>query len=389
VVWLDHDSSSNRRAARPLLALADRVVPFPVPCPTQSAEVGDGIGEEAERMVSRLAEAAGRPGAGLAPRQPVTVLTCLRNEQGHIDPVVGGVVPQLGPDDEYLIVDDGSTDGTPAEIARWLAVDARLRTLRGPAVNAAAARNVGIGAARHPVVACIDAGCVPAEGWLDALRAPFSESSPPSLLVGVYHVSTRTPRERAFAAACFPDPAEARHPSMLVRVYGRFLGRAFNADRLDGRSMAVRRDAWRAAGGFREDVPSLEDAAFSRDVIESRGRTVLALDADVEWEQHPTLRATARMYAKYGVGDVRTGDRQLVARDLARAVAYLGGPVLALVGGKGGRLAASIGSAAYLSLPLIRAARSGDPRVIALVPLALAVKDLAKCGGCIHGLLAR
>ncbi len=116
---------------------------------------------------------------------------------------------------------------------------------------------------------------------------------------------------------------------------------------------------------------------------------MLALDADVEWEQHPTLRATARMYAKYGVGDVRTGDRQLVARDLARAVAYLGGPVLVLVGGKGGRLAAGIGSAAYLSLPLIRAARSGGPRVIALVPLVLAVKDLAKCGGCIRGLLAR
>jgi glycosyltransferase involved in cell wall biosynthesis len=393
-VWMDHDVARDGLSARVLAAIADLVI-------TSSAARADGIGSNvvvippagpgdvhrtADRVVAALAEAAGRPGAGLVPDQPVTVLTCVRNEQGHIDPVIGGVLPQLRPGDEYLVVDDGSTDATPDEIARWCAVDPRLRTIRGPGVNAAAARNRGIGAARHPVVACIDAGCAPAEGWLDAVRAPFAESSPPALVVGVYHVSARTPRECAFAAACFPDPGEARHPSLLVRAYGGLLGRAFSPDRLDGRSMAVRTDVWRAVGGFREDLVSLEDAAFSFDIIARGGRTVLATDADVRWDQHPTLRATARMYAKYGWGDASTGDRQLVVRDLARVLAYAGAPVLALLGGRPGRLAVAAGSAAYLSLPVVRAARSGGPGVVVRVPFVLAVKDLAKGAGCLVGL---
>ena len=396
-VWMEHQCSLETSSARFLAAIADRVIATAWTTP-------DGIGSKvvvvppagpgdlhrtADRVAAALAEAAARPGAGLTLDQPVTVLTCVRNEQGHIDAVIGGILPQLRADDEYLIVDDGSTDATPDEIARWCAADTRLRTMQGPAVNAAAARNRGIAAARHPVVACIDAGCTPAEGWLDAVRAPFAENSPPDLVVGVYHVSTRTPRERAFAAACFPDPEEARHPSLLVRVYGRLLGRAFSPDRLDGRSMAVRTDAWRDVGGFREGLASLEDAAFSFDIIESGGKTVLALDADVRWDQHPTLRATARMYAKYGWGDASTGDPQLVARDLARVVAYVGVPALVTLGGLPGRLAVAAGSVAYLSLPLVRAVRSGGMGVVVQVPFVLAVKDLAKGAGCLVGLLSR
>lgn len=365
------------RGAR-LAVPADGVVPLPA----------TGGREGADRFAAAVAEVAGRPGAGLTPDRPVTVLTCMRNEQGHVDPVIAGVVEQLGPDDEYLIVDDGSTDATPREIAPWLDADRRLRCIPGPGVNAAAARNRGIAAARHDIVACIDAGCVPAPGWLDAVRAPFAEDLPPALVVGVYRVSTRTARERAFAAACFPDPDEARHPSLLVRAYGGVLGRAFSADRLDGRSMAVHRDAWRAAGGFREGLASLEDAAFSRDVLAAGGRTVLAVDAVVVWEQHPTLRATALMYARYGRGDVWTGERGLVARDLARVAAYLGAPALAVLGGTAGRLAVGLGSAVYLSLPVVRAARVGAG-VALRVPVVLAVKDVAKGAGCLAALRSR
>jgi glycosyltransferase involved in cell wall biosynthesis len=339
-----------------------------------------------ELLVGKLAEVARRPGAGARGGPAVTVLTCMRNEAGHVDGVVGEVTRQLGPDDEYLIVDDGSTDATASEISVWARRDHRIRMLRGPGVNLSAARNLGFAAARHDIVVATDAGCRPAPGWLEALRAPYAETAPPSLVTGVFRVSTRSLLEEAFALGCFPEPDEARWPGPLVRAYGRLLGRSFNAQRLDGRSMAVTVEAWRAVGGFREELFSSEDAIFGEAVVASGRRAVLAVDAQVTWDQHPSLRWTARMFYRYGMWGARAGSWRLVRRDLFRAAAYLGAPLL-LRHGNGGRWLLAAGTAAYLSLPLARSVRGGRrPGVVVALPVALAVKDLAKAAGCLAGL---
>jgi glycosyltransferase involved in cell wall biosynthesis len=342
----------------------------------------------ADRLAGTLAAVAGRPGAGRGDGPPVTVLTCLRNEAGQVDGVVGGVLGQLGPDDEYLVVDDGSTDATRSEVGAWLGRDPRLRLLAGPGVNLSAARNAGFAAARNRVVVATDAGCRPVGGWLEALRAPFGEPDAPDLVTGVYRVSTRNRLEEAFAAACFPDPDEARWPTPLARAYGALLGRRFDPRRLDGRSMAVTAEAWRAAGGFREDLFSSEDAVFGEALVAGGRRPALALDAEVVWDQHPALAATARMFYRYGRWGARGHSRRLVRRDLLRAGAYLLGPPLLARGGRPGRLAVAAGAGAYLSLPLVRAIRRRRPPATLLaLPLALAVKDLAKAAGCLAGLL--
>jgi glycosyltransferase involved in cell wall biosynthesis len=342
----------------------------------------------ADRLVATLAAVAGRPGAGRGDGPPVTVLTCMRNEAGHVDGVVEAVLGQLGPDDEYLVVDDGSTDSTVAELGAWLGRDQRLRLLAGPGVNLSAARNAGFVAARQQVVVATDAGCRPVEGWLEALRAPFAEPDPPDLVTGVYRVSTRNRLEEAFAVACFPDPDEARWPTPLVRVYGALLGRRFDPRRLDGRSMAVTRDTWRAAGRFREDLFSSEDALFGEAVVANGRRPVLAVDAEVVWDQHPSLTATARMFYRYGRWGARGHSWRLVRRDLLRAGAYLLVPPLVARGGRPGRATATVAAAAYLSLPLVRSIRQRrGPGTLPALPLALAVKDLAKAAGCLAGLL--
>jgi glycosyltransferase involved in cell wall biosynthesis len=344
----------------------------------------------ADRLAATLAEVAGRPGAGRDDGPPVTVLTCLRNEAGQVDGVLGAVVGQLGPDDEYLVVDDGSTDSTPAEVGAWLGLDPRLRMLAGPGVNLSAARNAGFVAARHQVVVATDAGCRPVPGWLEALRAPFAEPDPADLVTGVYRVSTRNRLEEAFALSCFPDPDEARWPTPLARVYGALLGRRFNPGRLDGRSMAVTVDAWKAAGGFREDLFSSEDALFGEAVVAAGRRPALAVDAEVVWDQHPSLATTARMFYRYGNWGARGGSWGLARRDLLRAGAYLVGPWLLARGGRPGRVAVTAAVGAYLSLPLVRAVRQRRrPGTLLALPLALGVKDLAKAAGCLAGLVRR
>jgi hypothetical protein len=47
-----------------------------------------------------------------------------------------------------------------------------------------------------------------------------------------------------------------------------------------------------------------------------------------------------------------------------------------------------VGAAVYLSLPLARAVRTrSSPLVVAGIPVALAVKDLAKAAGCLRALV--
>ena len=55
---------------------------------------------------------------------------------------------------DVVVVDDGSTDDTPAVLARY---DARIRVLRQPNRGLAAARNAGLAATRGTYVAFLDA----------------------------------------------------------------------------------------------------------------------------------------------------------------------------------------------------------------------------------------
>ncbi len=343
----------------------------------------------ADQLISALASLAGRPGAGLV-GPPVSVLTCFRNEAGHIGEVVAAVVEQLGPDDEYLLLDDRSTDGTAGELAGWAARDPRIRLIDGPGVNLSAARNRGFAAASHDVVACTDAGCAPTPTWLSALRAPFAETVPVDLVVGVYDVDGGDPVREACRLALFPSVEEARRRTPAVRVAGLLTGRRFDARRLDGRSMACSVRAWERAGGFEVGLDSSEDAVFGEAVLASDGTSALALDAQVTWAQADRLRDTARMYLKYGEWGARAGSSPLVSRDLARAGAYVLAAAVSARGGRGARAAVAAAGCGYLAVPLSRAHQERSrPAVVLLIPVVLAVKDLAKAAGCLKGALAR
>lgn len=88
-------------------------------------------------------------------QQPLhTVIMPVLNGARHIGDALASALVQLGTDDEMLVIDNGSGDGTPELVAGH--TDRRIRLLRAATRGPAAARNVGLGAARGKYLSFMD-----------------------------------------------------------------------------------------------------------------------------------------------------------------------------------------------------------------------------------------
>ena len=329
----------------------------------------------------QLARAAGRPGADTTGGPSVSVVVTVLNEGDALGRLVGDLLPQLADGDELVIVDGGSTDGSleslPRHPALWIDVV--------PGAGISAGRNHGIRMAKNEVIVCTDAGCTPVPGFVEAFRRAFAVIDPPALVSGVYTAHARNAMERAQALACYPQPREIRRPSLVVRAYTKAFGTGFDPRFAVGRCVAFTREAWKAADGFPEHLATGEDVSFGL-AVARHGRCETATDAVVDWVQRDGVAATWRMYRSYGRASTAGGNRALLVRDGVRGLAYLAAPLLATR--PGGRRAVALGAAAYLSLPVARAVRArAGVRATALLPVALAVKDLGKLAGAVQGVL--
>lgn len=342
----------------------------------------------------RLAEVARRPGAALPvsgdrvgsaadPVPPVSLVVTVLNEGPGLAALVNDLLGQLDTGDELIVVDGGSTDGSVRALVPAAAL--RVHELGGAGISAG--RNHGIGRARHDVIVCTDAGCTPAPGFVDAFRRAFASPDPPALVSGMFVPRAATAMEWAQALACYPAPREVRRPSLAVRAYTRVFGTGYDPRFAVGRCVAFTKDAWSAARGFPEHLATGEDVSFGLAVAE-HGRCVASTDAVVEWTQRDGLAATWRMYRGYGRASTGGGHRALLARDAVRGAAYLLAPVL--LTHRRARRVVPPAAVAYLSLPILRAVRADAPvSAVALLPVALAVKDLGKLVGAAEGLLIR
>jgi glycosyltransferase involved in cell wall biosynthesis len=90
------------------------------------------------------------------PQQPaISVIIPAHNVARYLRQAAESVLAQTRQDFEVIVVDDGSTDGTP-DVLRDLR-DARLRMLRQSRSGSASARNAGIALAAGPYIAFLDA----------------------------------------------------------------------------------------------------------------------------------------------------------------------------------------------------------------------------------------
>jgi glycosyltransferase involved in cell wall biosynthesis len=106
----------------------------------------------------------------------VSFVIPVHNGAEWLDAVLKSVLAQAdGRPMEVLVVEDGSTDRSPAVLAAYAAAGA-IRVVDGPRRGAAAALNEGIRQAKYPIICQVDQDVILQPGWMarltDALRVP-------------------------------------------------------------------------------------------------------------------------------------------------------------------------------------------------------------------------
>jgi hypothetical protein len=158
------------------------------------------------------------------------------------------------------------------------------------------------------------------------------------------------------------------------------------------RSIAFRRDALEAAGGYPEWLDIGEDMWVNHRWRELGLDLEFAPAALVHWRLRPTLGAVWLQYFRYARGDARGGMHP--ERHALRYGVYAGAVLASRSHRRLPALAALAGAAAYARTPVRRAwRRIGDPggRAAAtmLVPALMGWIDTAKMAGYAAGLADR
>lgn len=146
---------------------------------------------------------------------------------------------QLAEPFEVVVVDDGSTDDTPAVAERAAADLVSLRGGRGPN----AARNAGVARARASLVAFVDDDVEAPPGWLAAVLEGTRRHPEADAFGGPIRARIEGPSPRS----CGREP-----PPITTLDLG---SEDHETERVWGANMAVRRSAFERIGGFDDGLP--------------------------------------------------------------------------------------------------------------------------------------
>jgi glucosyl-dolichyl phosphate glucuronosyltransferase len=252
----------------------------------------------------------------------LTVGIATRNRRDLSLRALDSVAEQLGPDDELLVVDTGSSDGTYDAVEAWLAERFPAgRLLLDEGAGVSRARNTLLHEARRPFVCFLDDDARAEAGWVEAIRRAWRDASERTAAIGG------------------PIPAEWGAPRpdwlcdyLLFVISILDLGtRPLLLDQKPGRgfvwggNMSVRAEAVRALGGFDPGIGSRPSCPVDRGEDQDLQRRLAAHGYEIRYA--PT------MVAHHYVPPERLSEAYFAAQLRARAGAEAkeaGGPVRVL-----------------------------------------------------------
>jgi glycosyltransferase involved in cell wall biosynthesis len=218
----------------------------------------------------------------------VSVIIPAYNSGRTIEACLVSLAVQTPPPAEVLLVDDDSTDETVAR-AREVAArtDLPLRVLRNGARNISRGRNLGLAAARGPVVAFVDSDATVEPGWTQALLDTFDADPGVAVVGGEVITAHATP----FAEAVAVNDTTVRDLFTRGELLVSGCNMALRADLIDG-------ERFDPAWVYAEDVEFV-------DRIRRRRRWGLAPAAVVRHESRRGPRDYLLQMYRYGLWKVR------------------------------------------------------------------------------------
>lgn len=213
---------------------------------------------------------------------------------------------------EVVVVDNASTDRTPAILERYAP---HVRVVHEPRRGRSQARNAGVRHARGDVVAFTDADCTLHPAWLRRIVVPLDDET-----VGMVGGTVL-----------------ARRPCNYVERYGEVIHDHEGAITRDpphvlGGNCAARRSTVEAIGGFDPAFPRSQDADLAFRLFRAGYRLVFEREAVAYHRNESTLRGLFREGFQHGFWSVplfqahralvpgRARPSRRASRELARAL---------------------------------------------------------------------
>ncbi len=251
------------------------------------------------------------------------------NATRTIGATIGSILRQTREDLELIVVDDGSSDGTPDFVRELGSEDERLQLIEQPNAGTAGARNTGVGAARADLISFLDNDDMWMPGYLEAMdralaRAPEAGFS----YTDAWILNDATGRILRKASLehhpSIPDPAT---PPVLLE---RFLsGLNFVMS-----STTVRREALDATGGFDPRIRGADDfdlwlriAAKGFSAVRADGINLVQRDrSDSQSKDLPMMIENARTVLLNATSneDLSEADRALAQKSVDELGRFLG-----------------------------------------------------------------
>lgn len=175
----------------------------------------------------------------------ISVLMSVYNGETYLVPAIESILNQTDEDFEFLIVNDGSTDGSKDIIDYYASLDSRIVVIEQVNAGLVAALNKGLKKARAPLVARMDADDIALPHRLAAQKA-YMDSHPDIGVLGSA-VELIDAQGRPLSILSYPD---ADHAADYLYERGSPLAHP---------AVMMRRDLVLAQGGYRAAYQHAED----------------------------------------------------------------------------------------------------------------------------------
>jgi len=194
----------------------------------------------------------------------ISVIIPAYNVDGFIAAAYSSIAAQTRPVHEILVIDDGSTDNTSAWLRRMARKDHRIRVFTSDRLGPSGARNVGLRAAFHPIIAFLDAD----DAWppykIERQMERLSAADRPDVVSGLIQHFRRS----EFSALDSVNPVHTRvHVNLGACLF--------------------RRGVFDVVGAFEESLSHCEDVDLMFRIRESGLKVVIMREVTLYYRVRP------------------------------------------------------------------------------------------------------